>query len=106
MPPHCDWLLSNVSLWWSQWLPPDAMSTFMIGGYYSLVVQPGLRVIALNTNFYDAWDPYAHLLSDRDDPGDQLSWLNMTLYNSTLYGEKVYIAGHVAPGIRSSTGRA
>jgi len=85
--------------------PPSAMATFLIGGYYSLLVEPGLRLIVLNTNFYDAYDPYAHLLLPLSDPGGQLAWLEATLENATLANEKVFVAAHVAPGMRSSTGR-
>ncbi len=70
-----------------------------------MLVEPGLRVIALNTNFYDAWDPYAHLLRSRDAPGGQFAWLNETLANATRDGEQVYIAAPVAPGIPSTSGR-
>lgn len=94
MPPHCDWLISNVSQWWSQWLPADAMTTFLIGGYFSVrralhhvytalslthasllqvLVEPGLRVVALNTNFYDAWDPYVRPHNMRHTTPSQLA---------------------------------
>ena len=36
MPPVCSWLLRNVSQWWASWLPGDAMTSFLQGGYYSV----------------------------------------------------------------------
>ncbi len=51
-------------------------------------VEPGLRLISLNTNFYDHFDPYARLLTDKNDPAGQLAWLNATLAASTAAGEK------------------
>lgn len=51
MPPHCDWLISNVSQWWSQWLPAEAMTTFLIGGYFSVRRHRHCTHIALSLTY-------------------------------------------------------
>lgn len=44
------WLYEFIASEWSQWLPETAMATLRKGGYYTLLVRKGLRVIALNNN--------------------------------------------------------
>jgi hypothetical protein len=46
----------------------------------------------------------AHLLTPLSDPGHQFAWLTATLAAARDAGEKVWIAAHVAPGPRSSSG--
>lgn len=45
-----NWLYELVAKEWSQWLPQDAIATIQKGGYYTVLVKPGFRIIALNTN--------------------------------------------------------
>ena len=50
------------------------------GGYYSVQVKPGLRVMALNTNYCTRLNPWT--LYDPVDPGQQLKWLVNELYEA------------------------
>ncbi|XP_070501702.1 acid sphingomyelinase-like phosphodiesterase 3b [Chironomus tepperi] len=44
--------LVNLSNIWKTWLPPEAVQTFKIGGYYTIEqTKSRLRIIVLNTNF-------------------------------------------------------
>lgn len=44
------WLYEFVSEEWSYWLPEEARETMKYGGYYTVLVKPGFRVVALNNN--------------------------------------------------------
>ncbi|MBN3300635.1 ASM phosphodiesterase, partial [Amia calva] len=82
---------------WSAWLPPQALQTLRWGGFYSVEVQPGLRMVSLNMNFCaheNFW-----LLINSTDPADQLQWLIGILQESENNGEKVHIIGHIPPGL-------
>ena len=46
------WLYEILAdVWISLWLPEDTRETILRGGYYTALVRPGFRVIALN-NMY------------------------------------------------------
>lgn len=47
---NSQWLYNFIADLWSDWLPAEALSTLRVGGYYSFVFRPGLRVIVLNNN--------------------------------------------------------
>ncbi|GFT84891.1 acid sphingomyelinase-like phosphodiesterase 3b [Nephila pilipes] len=74
--------------------------TSLQGGFYSTLVSPGLRVIALNTILW---------LSENNenvrvkDPEEQFQWLETVLSNSIVNQEKVYITGHIPPGFYPRT---
>ncbi|RWS17697.1 sphingomyelin phosphodiesterase-like protein 2, partial [Dinothrombium tinctorium] len=95
------WLYETLAEEWSVWLPPSALRTLRIGGFYTLPLRKGLRVIALNTNYcarLNLWTIY-----DNVDPGGQLRWLSEQLYLAETSGDKVHIIGHIAPDNRECT---
>ncbi|XP_031341330.1 sphingomyelin phosphodiesterase-like [Photinus pyralis] len=90
------WLFRLVAELWQAWLPADTQKTILKGGYYTVLVKPGFRIIALNSNvcfnfnfwlFYDDFDPYG-----------QLQWLINTLLYAETQKEKVHILTHVPSG--------
>lgn len=84
---NTNWLYDVAARQWARWLPAEVSSTIRYGGYYTAVVQPGLRVISLNTNYcYTAnwWT-----LSKSQDPASSLLWLNKVLEDAERAGEKV-----------------
>lgn len=44
------WLYNFLADQWQIWLPESALETLRKGGYYTLLLRPGLRIIALNSN--------------------------------------------------------
>lgn len=44
------WLYNFVADEWSNWLPQSALDTLRNGGYYTFIIKPRLRVVALNNN--------------------------------------------------------
>ncbi|XP_031341321.1 sphingomyelin phosphodiesterase-like [Photinus pyralis] len=90
------WIFSLAAELWRDWLPPEATKTILRGGYYTALVRPGFRVIALNSNVcysYNFW-----LLYEGSDPYGQLQWLIDTLLDAETNNEKVHILSHVPSG--------
>ncbi|KAH3760896.1 Sphingomyelin phosphodiesterase [Pelomyxa schiedti] len=98
-PPDCDWMLSNITALWRYWLPDDALVTVRKGAYYTVLVEPGLRLVTMNTNWFDWWDEYANRTDENWDPAGQWQWLDDTLTQARVDGEKVILFGHHHPGI-------
>eukprot|EP00066_Takifugu_rubripes_P006537 XP_003971403.1 PREDICTED: sphingomyelin phosphodiesterase [Takifugu rubripes] len=91
------WLYNTMAEEWSPWLSEQAVKTLRYGGFYTMEIQPGLRVVSLNMNFCAAENFW--LLVNSTDPADQLQWLVHVLQESELKGEKVHIIGHIPPGL-------
>lgn len=90
-----NWLYKLAQSEWKAWIPESALETVLKGGYYTVLLQPGLRVIALNSNvgyFDNYW-----LVYDDELFTDQLQWLHDTLLQAETNNEKVHILTHVPP---------
>lgn len=92
-----DWLLSGLAEYWAPFLDSGAIQTLRSGGYYTQLVKPGFRVIALNTQWGDMLNFY--LLLQENQKQQQFDWLIDVLTNSEKSGEKVVIIGHIPSGI-------
>uniref|UniRef100_A0A6B2L3Q1 Uncharacterized protein n=1 Tax=Arcella intermedia TaxID=1963864 RepID=A0A6B2L3Q1_9EUKA len=90
------WLYGPVGDLWSKFLPTDAVVSFKFGGYYTAVMEPGLRVIALQTNYYDNNNLWLKSLQQPDIAG-QLTWLGDVLSQIKALGEKAIIIAHEKP---------
>jgi len=88
--------MQNVTDMWAHWIPPESRETMRYGGYYDALIEPGLRMIALNTMYCDYKNFW--LLLDIPDPAGQLEWMSSVLEKSESAGEKVWISGHIPPG--------
>lgn len=44
------WIFDLVAKLWKDWLPEETQKTILLGGYYTVLVKPGLRIVALNSN--------------------------------------------------------
>lgn len=91
------WLYDAMAEEWSAWLPKEALKTLRYGGYYSVQVQPGLRLVSLNMNFCARENFW--LMVNSTDPANQLQWLIQELQASENRGDKVHIIGHIPPGL-------
>lgn len=87
---------------WKGFFTPESLEQFTKYGYYDepLKLSNGkvyekVRVIGLNTQACYYWNYY--LISQRNDPGNQLEWLESTLREMQTRGEKAIIIGHVPP---------
>ncbi|KAL3276752.1 hypothetical protein HHI36_012122 [Cryptolaemus montrouzieri] len=90
------WLFDAVIDYWSKWLPQSALETIKLGGYYTVLVRPEFRIIALNSNV--CFTENFWLYYDDVDPYGQLKWLVEVLLKAEKNGEKVHILSHVPPG--------
>lgn len=63
------------------------MWNFRYGGFYTVEIQPGLRVVSLNMNFCARENFW--LMVNSTDPANQLQWLVHILQASEDKGEKV-----------------
>ncbi|KAG5672941.1 hypothetical protein PVAND_003028 [Polypedilum vanderplanki] len=90
------WLYNYSASAWSDWLPSEALNTVREGGYYTLLIRPGLRLIGLNNNHcykYNWW-----LFYSINDVSNQLQWLHDTLLLAEKDNEKVHMLVHIASG--------
>ncbi|PNF14903.1 hypothetical protein B7P43_G04321 [Cryptotermes secundus] len=91
-----NWLYQISAEMWSVWLPSETRETILKGGFYTVLAQPGFRIIALNNNVcyhFNWW-----LIYNPRDQDDQLKWLAETLLQSEKAAEKVHILGHIPSG--------
>lgn len=87
------WLYDLAYNLWSDWLPEETKETVLRGGFYTVLVKPGFRIIGLNSNLcyiQNWWTIY----SPKDIDG-QLQWLADTLLKAEKAGEKVHILTHI-----------
>jgi sphingomyelin phosphodiesterase len=92
------WLTQTMASLWSTWLPADALETVAAGGYYTALVRPGLRIVAMNTQYGYIMNFYS-LLDDAVKQCEQhYDWLNATLLAAEAAGERVLLIGHVPTG--------
>jgi sphingomyelin phosphodiesterase len=94
---HCsistNWLYDYLANSYATWLPESSLKTVREGGYYTVLVKAGFRVVALNNNpcyTFNWWALiYSHPLIE------QLQWLHDTLLSAEKAGEKVHILAHI-----------
>ncbi|KAH1185218.1 hypothetical protein KIL84_017967 [Mauremys mutica] len=89
------WLYGAMAEAWEGWLPPEALETLRVGGFYTLRLRPGLRLVSLNMNFCSEANFW--LLINATDPAGQLQWLVGVLQAAEGQQEKVHIIGHIPP---------
>ncbi|XP_076823613.1 acid sphingomyelinase-like phosphodiesterase 3b isoform X1 [Clavelina lepadiformis] len=97
MPSTPNDIVANTALIWREWLTDDQYALFKETGYCSSITNhaPNLRVIVLNTN---TWDLYNPTVTGTGDPAGQFKWFEEQLFLSKIAGNRVFIMGHIAPG--------
>lgn len=78
------------------WLSGDALNTVRAGGYYTVLIRPGFRLIALNNNdcyIYNWWVMYS-----RTEIQSTMQWLHNTLLAAERNNERVHILAHIPTG--------
>ncbi|KAM9320676.1 sphingomyelin phosphodiesterase [Gastrophryne carolinensis] len=90
------WLYHAMADQWEDWLPPDALHTLRLFGFYTVRIGPGLRLVSLNMNYCPSENFW--LLVNSTDPAGQLQWLAGVLQEAEDNQDKVHIIGHIPPG--------
>ncbi|KAF2894533.1 hypothetical protein ILUMI_11661 [Ignelater luminosus] len=84
---------------WDYWLQSrEALNTVRHGGFYSILLEHGLRVIVLNTNVCYTFNCFRWLLYKNVDLYRQLKWLTKELEKAEEQNEAVHLLGHAPPG--------
>ena len=91
------WVYDVIADLWKDFLSEDALKTLKKHGYYSEMVNPKLRILALNTVYYYRWNILVPTLEK--DPGGQFAWMREQLKEAKDNGESVYIVSHIPPGM-------
>eukprot|EP00128_Syssomonas_multiformis_P013863 Colp12_sorted_trinity150504_noHs@9361 len=91
------WLYDFAAVQWQQWLDEEAMKTLRYGGYYTMLLEPGIRVVSLQTNYCNKMSWW--LIENDFDPAGQLQWLVGVLEQAERAAERVYLTGHIMPGM-------
>jgi len=81
---------------WKDFLQPSSLETVRKGGYYTELIEPGLRLVVVNTAMY--FDANFAFPEWTVDPGGQLAWMRSVLQKAKDAGELVFLAAHVPPG--------
>lgn len=87
------WLFDFAAEQWASWLPNSTYATIREEGYYTVLIRPGFRIVALNSNvcYGSNW----WLFHNSTLFTKQLHWLHDVLHAAALDNEFVHIIGHV-----------
>ncbi|XP_067674932.1 sphingomyelin phosphodiesterase A-like [Haliotis asinina] len=100
--PHQEYKTLNLKTaeWWQQLfdIPADQLRNIQYSAYYTTLVQPGLRILTINTDYWYSLNFYSLLNHKVPAYREQLKFIDDTLRNASEYNEKVIIAGHIPPG--------
>jgi len=102
-----DPILPFLAKYWSDYLDEDALKDFSKNGFYTTkfkttdgTVYDNVNVIAINTEA--CYNANYYLISNREDPGDQLKWLEEKLTMMEANGQSAILIGHHPPASESS----
>jgi len=87
------WLYDFSADQWSSWLPAASLQTVRVAGYYTVLLEPGLRLVAINNN--DCGTSNFWVLHSRNHIGAQLQWFHNTLLAAEQAGERVHVLAHL-----------
>lgn len=93
-----EWLYENITKAYAQWLPSDTLETIKKGAYYTVLVKPGFRIIALNNNDCYTYNWWILMKKGLDAISEQLQWFHDTLLAAEKANEKVHVLIHIPTG--------
>jgi sphingomyelin phosphodiesterase len=105
-PPLDDFLTDFLVDQWGDWLAHHSdnttIETLKYGGYYTLKMGRGYRMVAINSLYYDSHNVI--LGKPTNLTANQWEWFNSTLKIARDSNEKVWIIGHIFPGAGEASG--
>jgi sphingomyelin phosphodiesterase len=90
-------IYTSIATIWSRFLPPSAIETVTQGAFYSTLVRPGLRAIALNSMWGDPINFWVSLGNVTNK--HERNFVQSELQNARQNKEKVIFLGHIPIGI-------
>lgn len=95
------WFASFAANWPSLNYNAESKRSFLAGGSYAIDIpinneRNRVRILSLHTNY---WSLYNLQTANQSDPGDVFLFLRNELAKAKQEGIKVYILGHIPPGV-------
>ncbi|BFU25285.1 acid sphingomyelinase family phosphodiesterase, putative [Entamoeba histolytica HM-1:IMSS-B] len=100
-PPESQWMLEIMIDLFKPWLSDSSLETFRKGGYYTELIDSGMRLISLNMAYLDVYGIHSQEYPAKD-PGNMVAWLNSTLKEAKENKERVVLIFHEPIGLKSS----
>jgi 3',5'-cyclic AMP phosphodiesterase CpdA len=102
-----DPILPYLANYFQKYIDADALAEFEKNGFYTTKFSTtdgtkyeNVNIIAINTEA--CYNANYYLISNREDPGDQLKWLEEKLTKMEANGEIAILIGHHPPASESS----
>ena len=90
------YVYSTIASEWREFVTEESVKTLNHSGFYTELIAPGLRLVALNTNIY--YQDNLIVSRSLEDPAGQLAWMKNILENARKNNERVLLTAHVPPG--------
>jgi len=91
---YSNFLMDFIKKEWAHWLDENALKTASYSGYYTMLLNKKLRLVVINSLYYDS---HNILIDQNKDNGEQFKWLNNTLQSAKKNNETVWLVGHIPP---------
>ena len=91
------YVYSEVARLWSPFISADSLKTVNHSAYYTELIVPGLRLVALNTPII--YSGNRQVSTALADPAGQFAWLRGVLEGARRSGERVIVTTHIPPGL-------
>ncbi|EME83863.1 uncharacterized protein MYCFIDRAFT_44398 [Pseudocercospora fijiensis CIRAD86] len=101
-PISSQWVYDVVSNAWSKWIGKESRTADEYGAYSYKVPNTNLRIISLNTNLFYKFNLWVYEADMQYDPNRQFKWLVDELQSAEDARERVYIMGHMPPGVNDA----
>jgi sphingomyelin phosphodiesterase len=93
---------ASIASTWSLFLSPAALQTVTQGAFYSTLIAPGLRAIALNSMWGDPIDFWVSIGNVTNT--QERKFVESQLQNARQNKEKVMLLGHIPIGVVDTDG--
>ncbi|EMD42703.1 acid sphingomyelinase family phosphodiesterase [Entamoeba histolytica HM-3:IMSS] len=100
-PPQNQWMLDFMGDLFKDWLSPNALEQFKKGGFYTELIDSGVRIIALYLAYVDVYGSHCNEYVE-NDPAGMMKWFNETLELARKNGERVILLSHEGVGLKES----
>jgi sphingomyelin phosphodiesterase len=103
--PQYQELTKRMAEYWQRGatLPQSAVETIAEGGYYTLLISDGLRLVSFNSDYGYSLNLYTLLNGRNPHVARQQTWITDTLELAEKAGERVVMIAHIPPGDPGNT---